>query len=202
VVNLSCVIEPRAGRSQESTRRPIPFDFVHIAQDAGYKFLDDIVWQKPDGASGRAVKFAHHRRPVAYKPFTVTEYLLVFRRADGGLLDNAIRSHDAQTIAASLIGDGYERTNVWRIPPTHDAEHPAVFPLALAQRVVAYYSFVGDTVLDAFMGTGTTGAACRELGRRFVGIERDGGYFATAEHRLAQGALTIGVTAKEQYATA
>ena len=193
VLNVSCVIEPRASRAEESRRRPIPFDAVVRAERAGFRFVDDILWVKPDGASGRAVKFAHHRRPVAYKPFQVTEYVLVFRRDDGGLVDNVIRAHPADVIAASLVPDGYARTNVWEIAPETDPDHPAPFPLELARRVVRYYSFVGDTVLDPCMGRGTTGWAALDLDRSFVGVERDARYFRRAQTeldaRLAQARL-------------
>lgn len=184
-LNVSCVISARTDRRDESIRWPIPFDCVHLARLAGFQFVDDIIWEKPDGASTRAIKFAHHRRPVAYKPFQVTEYLLIFRRQGGGLIDEVIRSHDADTIEASLVPDGYERTNVWKIAPQRVEGHPAPFPLALAERVIRYYSFIGDTVIDCFMGSGTAGEAALRLARRFVGIEQDEGYFQLALHRLA-----------------
>jgi len=178
-INLSCVIEPRERRSRESKRYPIPFDVVPMAKALGYKFLDDIIWEKPDGASSRAVKFSHHRRPVAYKPFQVTEYVLVFKNGNG-LLDGVIRSHSAETIRQSLVSDGYERTNIWRIGPQRVRGHPAPFPLELAEKVVSYYSYVGDIVLDPFMGSGQTGRACSKLSRRFIGIEKSSEYYELA----------------------
>lgn len=186
VLNVSCVITARAKRSEESTRLPIPFDCVIIAREQGFKFIDDIIWAKPDGASSRAIKFSHHRRPVAYKPFAVTEYLLVFKRDDGGLLDDVIRSHAPAVIKASLVQNGYERTNVWSISPERTNGHPAPFPLSIAERVVTYYSFIGDVVADPFLGSGTTGVACQQAGRSFVGIEKDAGYFAIAQKRIAE----------------
>jgi DNA modification methylase len=184
VLNVSCVIVSRTKRSEESTRLPIPFDCVIIAREQGFKFIDDIIWVKPDGASNRAIKFSHHRRPVAYKPFAVTEYLLVFKGDDGGLLDDVIRVHDPMVIESSLVQNGYERTNVWNISPERNNDHPAPFPLSIAEKVVTYYSFTGDTVLDAMMGSGTTGVACQQIGRNFVGIEKDADYFEIAKRRI------------------
>jgi len=185
VINLSCVIVPREKRSTESTRLAIPFDYLPIATQTGFKFVDDIIWVKPDGASNRAIKFAPHRRPVAYKPFQVTEYLLVFKRGYG-LLDLAIRDHSPEIIQASLVADGYERTNVWQIRPENPCKvgHPAPFPLELAQKVVEYYSYVGDLVLDPFLGAGTTALAARQLGRNYLGIERCPDYCEIAQNRI------------------
>ena len=185
-LNVSCVIEPREKRSTESTRLPIPFDCVRIAMDAGYIFLDDIIWQKPDGAAnGRGRQFAAQRRPVAYKPFTVAEYILIFKNG-GGLLDSVIKEHSPNIINESLVADGYERTNVWKIQPETQSEHPAPFPMALADKLIKYYSFVGDTVLDPFMGSGTTGKAAAKLQRHFVGIEKQENYFHMAKQGLEQ----------------
>ena len=187
-INLSCVIEPREKRSKESIRFPIPFDAVNLATKNGWKFQDDIVWKKPDGASSRARTFGNHRRPIAYKPFTVTEYILIFKWGDK-LLDYAIRKHSKEQIQQSLVPDGYERTNVWEINPETKSEHPAPYPLTLAKKLTEYYSFVGDTILDPFMGSGTTGVACVQTGRNFIGIEIDPTYFAIAEKRIAEAQM-------------
>jgi DNA modification methylase len=181
VLNLSCVIEARASRSKESKRLPIPFD-VCSTLSKKWTFLDDIIWVKPDGASSRAIKFAHHRRPVAYKTFNVSEYLLVFSKP-GCLLDKSIRSHSLDVIKKSKVSDGYERTNIWKINPERN-KHPAPFPLELATKAISYYSFCGDTILDMFMGSGTTAIACIETGRNYIGIEIQEKYCQIAKDRI------------------
>ena len=77
---------------------------------------------------------------------------------------------------ASRIGEEYERTNIWRIQPAYDKRHPAIFPAELAERVITYYSFKGDVVLDPFAGIGTVGKAAARLGRRFALIEQNPEY--------------------------
>ena len=182
VVNTSPVLVRRAHRQASSRRLPIPFDLHRILDEIGFEFIDDIVWQKPEGAGwnlGRGRRFAADRQPLQYKPVTVTEYLFVYRKRTDRLIDWNIRRHpDQEAVQASLIANDYERTNVWRIPPAHCRAHPAVFPQALAERVVRYYSFVGDMVLDPFAGTGTTGRAATDLNRRFTLIDRSSDYFA------------------------
>lgn len=63
--------------------------------------------------------------------------------------------------------------------------HPAPFPLALANRLVRMFSFVGDTVLDPFMGTATTNLAAAQAGRNSIGIEIDPHYYDISRRRLA-----------------
>ncbi len=99
----------------------------------------------------------------------MTEYVLVYRKRTDVLIDWHIRNHpDKNAISASKVGDDYERTNLWRIQPNTNSAHPAAFPVELAQKVIRYYSFKGDVVMDPFAGSGTVGAAAASLGRRFV----------------------------------
>jgi len=101
----------------------------------------------------------------------------VYRKHTEKLIDWNLRNHpDPSAVAASRIPDDYERTNIWKITPAHSDLHPAVFPLELAQKVIRYYSFVGDVVLDPFAGIGTTGAAAASLQRKFVLVENDEKY--------------------------
>jgi DNA modification methylase len=150
--------------------------------EEGYDFVDDIIWEKPEGAgwaTGRGRRFAADRHPLQYKPVPVTEYVLVYRKRTPRLIDWNIRAHpDQELVKASRIGDDYERTNVWRIKPVHDPRHPAIFPVELAEKIIAYYSFKGDVVLDPFAGIGTVGKAASKLGRRFVLIEQNPEYVA------------------------
>ncbi len=180
VMNVSPVLLRRASRAQASRRIPVPFDMHRVLAGAGFEFIDDIIWVKPEGAgwaTGRGRRFAADRNPLQYKAVPVTEYVLVYRRATDRLIDWNIRNHhDPQAVQRSKVLGEYDRTNVWEIVPAHSRKHPAVFPLALAERVVRYYSFEDDVVLDPFAGIGTTGHAAARLGRRFVMGERDPGY--------------------------
>jgi len=183
VMNVSPVLVRRASRAEASRRIAVPFDMHAIFSSEGFDFVDDIHWVKPEGAgwaTGRGRRFAADRNPLQYKPVPVTEYVLVYRKHTDRLIDWNIRSHpDPDKVAASKVGDGYETTNLWRIKPRHSPKHPAIFPLELALRVVEYYSFVSDVVLDPFAGIGTTGHAAASLGRKFVMIEAQEQYVKT-----------------------
>ena len=63
--------------------------------------------------------------------------------------------------------------------------HPTQKPVALMEYLIRTYTNEGETVLDNCMGSGTTGVACVNTGRDFIGIERDDAYFAIAEKRIA-----------------
>lgn len=180
VMNVSPVLIRRASRNEASSRIAVPFDVHRLFIEEGYDFLDDIIWVKPEGAgwaTGRGRRFAADRHPLQYKPVPVTEYVLVYRKHTAKLIDWNIRAHPRpDLVAASRIGEDYERTNVWYIKPAYDVRHPAIFPLELAEKVITYYSFKGDVVLDPFAGIGTVGKAAVKLGRRFVLIEQNPDY--------------------------
>jgi DNA modification methylase len=65
-------------------------------------------------------------------------------------------------------------------------DHPTQKPITLMKKLIEIHSLKEHTVLDPFMGGGSTGIACRELGRKFIGIEIDEAYFKLAEHRINQ----------------
>ena len=180
VINISPVLLRRASRNQSSQRIAVPFDFHRLFTEEGYDFIDDIIWVKPEGAgwaTGRGRRFAADRNPLQYKAVPVTEYVLVYRKKSDVLIDWFIRNHpDKQIIEDSKIGDDYERTNIWRINPATNSKHPAAFPKELAEKVIRYYSFKGDVVLDPFAGSGTVGAAASDLFRKFILFERNPKY--------------------------
>ncbi len=72
-----------------------------------------------------------------------------------------------------------------KIIPRAD-QHPTQKPVELAAHFIKLHTRPGDTVLDPFMGSGTTGVACAQTGRNFIGIEIDAGYFAIAQRRIAE----------------
>ena len=171
-MNAAPVLLRRASRNESSKRIAVPFDLHRIFIEEGFDFIDDIIWVKPEGAgwaTGRGRRFAADRNPLQYKAVPVTEYVLVYRKQTDILIDWHIRNHpDRQIVADSKIADDYERTNIWRIQPATNSKHPAAFPLELAEKVIKYYSFKNDVVMDPFAGSGTVGAAAAKLGRRFV----------------------------------
>ena len=98
--------------------------------------------------------------------------------------------------AMKMANDEVQMRSDWALPLCSGEErikdaagvkaHPTQKPEALLHRVILASSQPGDVILDPFFGVGTTGAVARRLGRRFIGIERDAGYAALAEARIAR----------------
>lgn len=86
--------------------------------------------------------------------------------------------------AFNLPSGNKYKSNILKYKKDYDGFHPTQKPVALMQDLIETYTNPGDTVLDFTMGSGTTGVACRNLGRSFIGIELDPGYFDIAVKRI------------------
>lgn len=178
IVNTSPIIIPRTSRTQASKRYPIPYDLHGFMDEIGWEFIDDIVWVKPEASvKNRIGGFLQHRKPLAYKPNSRTEMLMVYRKKSAKLIDWNLKQYDDEIVNESLVGDGYETSNVWFIDPKSDKVHSAVFPVKLCELVIKYYSLVGDLVFDPFTGSGTMAKAAVGLKRSFFGTEKNPEYF-------------------------
>jgi len=188
IINVSPVLIRRTSRNTSSKRVPIPFDIHQIMNSAGFEFIDDIIWVKPEGAGwnlGRGRRFVADRQPLQYKPVSVTEYVLVYRKNTQKLIDWNIRYHyDKKLVEKSKILGDYEVTNVWRIHPGYHKEHPAIFPDDLIRKIIRYYSFIDDLVLDPFAGSGTVGRMAIEMERRFLLIDNNLNYFKVMKREV------------------
>ncbi|TLD41045.1 MAG: putative TYPE II DNA MODIFICATION ENZYME (METHYLTRANSFERASE) [Candidatus Jettenia ecosi] len=190
ILNTSPIIIPRVSRAHSSKRYSIPFDIHPYLIDMGWEFIDDIIWLKPEASvKNRNAGFLQHRKPLGYKPNAVTEYLMVYRKKTEKLLDWNIRQYDWSTVKESKVEDGYETTNVWKIDPTFDKVHSAVFPVELCKRVIKYYSFKGDLIFDPFAGSGTVGETAKNLNRYFFLTEKDEKYFNYMEQKIHHKSL-------------
>jgi DNA modification methylase len=186
IVNTSPVIVPRVSRSHSSRRYPIPFDIHNFLMQDGWDFIDDIVWQKPEfSVKNRIGGFQQHRNPLAYKPNSLTEYLMVYRKKSSDLIDWNIKQYENEIIVSSKVDDDFETTNVWKLDTSFDKTHSAVFPKALCERVIKYYSMKGDLVFDPFGGSGTFGQVALENGRNYFLTEIDDIYFERIKERLS-----------------
>jgi site-specific DNA-methyltransferase (adenine-specific) len=94
--------------------------------------------------------------------------------------------HAATPVVFNLPDGAKFKPNILKYRKDYTGHHPTQKPVALMEDLIRTYTNPGDTVLDPTMGSGSTGVACVNTGRRFIGIERDAGYFATAERRIAE----------------
>lgn len=167
--------------------------------DCGFNLHDTMIWEKPTFTATGSLA-------VRYAP--VFEYMFAFSKGKpktfnpikdkpnvsaGIKIHGTIRQKNGRTKKQSCIGNEIQlfgqRHNVWKICPERsnkNRKHPAVFPEQLAKDHIISWSNEGDTVLDCFMGSGTTGVACINTNRNFIGIELDKHYFSTAVNRLTE----------------
>ena len=95
----------------------------------------------------------------------------------------------AARILSVISEDNYKKwfRLIWDdLPGASTKQHPAPYPVELAERLIRMFSFAGDTVLDPFMGTGTTTIAAARCGRNSVGVEVDPYYWELATRRIAE----------------
>jgi modification methylase len=149
-----------------------------LLQDTGYWILNDVVWRKTNpmpNFRGRRFTNAHETLIWAARD-RETRYTFNYEALKAGNEDVQMRSDWTIPLCT-----GEERLK----DGTGRKLHPTQKPEALVARAILSASKPGDVVLDPFFGTGTTGAAARRLGRRYIGIERDATYAARAEARIA-----------------
>jgi modification methylase len=150
-----------------------------ILQDLGFWILNDVVWRKSNpmpNFRGRRFTNAHETLIWAAREPGGKGYTFNYEALKAGNDDVQMRSDWMLALCTGEErlkgGDGKKL-------------HPTQKPEALLARVILATSRPDDLVLDPFCGTGTTGAVAKRLGRRFVGIERDAGYAAAAQTRIA-----------------
>jgi len=147
-------------------------------QDLGFWVLNDIIWRKSNpmpNFKGTRFTNAHETLIWAAKSREQKRYTFNYDALKAFNEDTQMRSD--WTLALCTGGERLKDEN-------GDKAHPTQKPEALLHRVLLSASRVGDVVLDPFFGTGTTGAAAKRLGRRFIGIERDETYAKLAEQRI------------------
>ena len=147
-------------------------------QDLGFWVLNDIIWRKSNpmpNFKGTRFTNAHETLIWAARSREQKRYTFNYDALKAFNEDTQMRSD--WTLA---LCTGEERLK----DDEGKKAHPTQKPEALLHRVLLAATRPGDVVLDPFFGTGTTGAAAKRLGRRFVGIERDEGYARLAEKRI------------------
>lgn len=170
--------------------RSLASDIVRILQDDLRLLLrGEIVWRKGEGASGSCAwgSYLSARNPVLRD---TTERVIV---ASKGRFDRALNERERNRRGLPFENDiapdeFMEATlDVWNIAPesARRVQHPAPFPVELPERLIGLYSYLGDVVLDPFMGSGTALVAAIRTGRRYLGYDTDPHYVSIARRRVS-----------------
>jgi len=193
---LICVVGDvcisRRKNQGEHTVIPLHASIQEHCRDIGFTNLAPIVWHKIANASYE-VENGSSFLGKPYEPNAVIkndiEFILMERKP-GGYRKPSLESRILSIISEENHQKWFQQ--IWNgLAGASTKSHPAPYPLELAMRLVRMFSFVGDTVLDPFMGTGTTNLAAAKWGRNSIGIEVDPNYYELARKRLSRDAQTI-----------
>ena len=179
---------------------PLHASIQEHCRKIGYDNLAPIIWHKIANAV-HEVENGSSFLGKPYEPNAVIkndiEFILMERKPGG------YRQPSIATRVLSIIStDNYQKwfQQIWMgLTGASTKKHPAPYPLELAQRLIQMFSFVGDTVLDPFMGTGTTTLAALQTGRNSIGYEIDPEYIRYAQHRIKEASTDFFSTAKVEF---
>jgi DNA modification methylase len=163
---------------------PLHSDIAVICRKIGFDNLNPIIWYKIANANyeiNNGSKFLG--KP--YEPNAIIKNDIEFismQRKPGGYRQPTERQRKLSMISKDEYNKWFQQ--FWNLSGASTKRHPAPFPEELAYRLVRMFSFVGDTVVDPFCGSGTTMVAAMKAGRNSIGIEIDPEYCKMAEDRL------------------
>jgi DNA modification methylase len=163
---------------------PVVSDITKIMIESGFRYRDRIVWQKPEGyirISRRSGVVLQHPYPMYFYPDNIQESIIIFQKGkfDYTYLKNLDpKVKEASKIDLEKYGSEKWYLTVWRITNVLPFENRlekgiAAFPEEIPSRLIKLYTFVGETVLDPFLGSGTTMKVAKELNRNSFGYEID-----------------------------
>ena len=148
---------------------------IHVVmrclQELGYKVLNTITWQKTDPPPNLSCRYFNFS----------TELIIWARKWEK-------KPHKFNYETMKQLNGERQMTDVWRIPAVgqwekQQGKHPTQKPLRLLYRIILAATDEGDTILDPFSGSGTTGIAANLLGRNYIGIEQDKCFCELSQHR-------------------
>ena len=174
----------RASEHERYRVLSIPSDIIRICTANGLDFMGNVIWKKisttktTGGGAWMGSTYWPRDGHITYEH----EYVLFFKKLGHGPKVSAEAKANSK-----LTKEQRSRwfRGIWDdIHPARQDDHPAAFPIELPDRIIRMYSFWGETVLDPFMGTGTTAVAANLAGRNAVGCELSEDFVGIIEHRL------------------
>jgi len=189
VVGDVCLSRRKHGRHSVM---PMHADIVVRARKIGFDNLTPILWHKITNASHEAENGPGFLGKP-YEPNAIVkndvEFILMLRKP-GGYRRPTGEQREASRLAKQEHHEWFRQ--IWKgLPGESTRRHPAPFPEELAYRLVRMFSFAGDTVLDPFMGTGTTLLASARCGRNAIGVEIEPAYARMSKERIERQLATL-----------
>ena len=162
---------------------PIHSEIIRFCETIGFDFMGQIIWQKTttmNTTGGGAVmgSFPHPRNGIVKLDF---EYILIFKKQG-----NAPKPTAEQKAQSAMTNEEWNTyfNGHWYFNGAKQDKHLAMFPEELPKRLIKMFSFPQETVLDPFMGSGTTATVAKALGRNSVGYEINPDFIPLMKERI------------------
>lgn len=150
--------------------QPIPADIIIIGRKVGFDFMGNIIWEKisttKTTGGGQWMGSIYYPRDghITYEH----EYIILLRKK-GNWPKPSKQQREKSRLTPQERSEWFR--GVWKISPERQEKHAAMFPVEVPRRLIKMYSFFGETVLDPFLGSGTTSLAAALEGRNSIGYE-------------------------------
>ena len=166
---------------------PISSRIIKDCQDIGFDYFGDIIWQKisttnTTGGCSLMGSIYYPRNGLITFDY---EHILIFKKHEGKKKAISRQTKELSKISLSEWKKWY--VGHWRIPGIIQKEHIAMFPEELPYRIIRMFSFIGDSVLDPFLGSGTTLKVAKALFRKGIGYEINRDYNKIIENKIKEG---------------
>ena len=166
---------------------PLHAEFIAQCEKIGFDFLGSIIWQKKTtmNPTGGAVIMGSYPYPPNGIIEIDYEFILVFKKPGQGK-KVSIEIKEASKLTKAEWKEYF--AGHWHFGGAKQVGHEAMFPEELPRRLIRMFTFPGDTVLDPFLGSGTTVKVALELGRRVVGYEINPDFAEVIREKIAERA--------------
>lgn len=157
---------------------PIVADATKIFQEAGFRYRDRIIWKKPEGylrISRRSGVILQHPYPMYFYPDNLLESIIIFQKGKFNYQSISQKIRGVSKIDTKEFLDKKWYMTFWEMnnvmPGSPLEKDIAAFPEELPYRAIKLFSYKDETILDPFLGSGTTMKVAKDLGRNSIGIE-------------------------------
>lgn len=162
---------------------PIHSEIIRFCETIGFDYMGDIIWQKPTnmhktGGQNVMGSYPYPRNGIVKIDF---EHILLFKKK--GISQSVAESRRRASQLTPEEWDEYFSSH-WTFSGARQDRHIAVFPEELPKRLIRMFSFVGDTILDPFMGSGTTTLAAAHCGRNSIGYEINKDFYVFLKEKV------------------
>ncbi len=178
-LNIGNIYHSEPGEKRRTTANLALLVWSRLSRFKELRFMGTIYWQKTTSREG-AVLFGSYPYPSNFMISNAIEPIFIFRKVGKRNVPKDIKERSKISLEEFR---GF-RDAIWHINGAAADKHTAAFPVEIPRRLTMMYSFVEDTVLDPFLGSGTTTKAALELGRNSIGIEINPAYFGYMKEKL------------------